>query len=68
MYQKNIPIPEHPGRYHVANHIRALLDLLELGRFTPAQGMNQDFICNDAYTEEIFRQVMKLRYSPTGMT
>jgi hypothetical protein len=40
-------IPLHSERYHVANHIHALLDLLELGRFSVAQGMNDDYICND---------------------
>ena len=57
------PIPGHAENYRVANHIRALLDLLELGRFSLAQGMNKDFICNDDYTEDIFRQVTKLKDS-----
>ena len=62
--EENISIPEHQEKYPVANHIRALLDLLELGKFTLAQGMNKDFICNDDYTDEIFEQVMKLKDSP----
>jgi hypothetical protein len=62
--ESNVSIPEHDQKFHVANHIRALLDLLELGKFTLAQGMNRDFICNDTYTDEIFTQVMKLQYSP----
>lgn len=49
--EQNIPIPEHTAKYNVANHIRALLDLLELGKFSLAQGMNKDFICNDAYSD-----------------
>ena len=61
--EKEVPIPEHSEKFNVANHIRALLDLLELGKFTLAQGMNDDFICNDAYTEEIFSQVVKLKHS-----
>lgn len=44
---------EHKGTYDVANHIRALLDLLEMGRFTAAQGMNKDYICNDKYTGQL---------------
>ena len=59
-----IVIPEHTGTYYVANHIRALLDLLELKNFPLAQGMRQDFICNEAYTPEIFEQVSKLRIVP----
>jgi hypothetical protein len=61
--EDNIHIPEHEEAYAAANHIRALLDLLEMGKFTVAQGMNRDFICNDAYTPEIFGQVSRLRSS-----
>lgn len=57
-------IPEHIEKYNVANHIRAILDLLEVGNFSLAQGMNKDFICNDEYTYEIFEQVRKLRDIP----
>ena len=56
----NVTIPEHDGTYAVANHIRALLDLLELGIFSVAQGMNNDFICNDDYNDEIFGKVTLL--------
>lgn len=54
-------IPEHKERFNAANHIRALLDLLELGNYHAAQGMRDDYICNDAYTEEIFKMVWKLK-------
>lgn len=57
-------IPEHSEVFNVANHIRALLDMLELGQFALAQGMRDDFICNNDYTYEIFSQVIKLRNSP----
>lgn len=57
-------VPENEGTYAVANHIRALLDLLELGNFSAAQGMNQDFICNDDYTEEVFDKVARMRNLP----
>lgn len=50
-------IPNNPGTFNVANHIRALLDLLVQGNYSIAQGMNEDFICNDSYTEEIFQKV-----------
>lgn len=56
---KNFPF--HKERYPVANHIRALLDLLDEGKFALAQGMRKDFICNESYNEEIFNKVLLLR-------
>lgn len=53
-------VPEHEGKYYVANHIRALLDLLQEGDFSNAQGMRKDYIGNDNYNAEVFRQVKKL--------
>ncbi len=55
-----VHIPNHTEKYFVANHIRALLDLIEEGNFTVAQGMNEEFICNPLYDEEIFFMVYKL--------
>lgn len=57
-------VPENEGTYAVANHIRALLDLLELGNYSVAQGMNQDFIGNDDYTDEVFAKVALMRELP----
>ncbi len=57
-------IPEHTGTYTIANTIRALLDLLYEGNFAVAQGMNEDFICNSKYDNEVFEMVMKLRQRP----
>lgn len=54
-------VPGHKGTQKVANHIRALLDLLVEGNFSTAQGMKNDFIVNDEYTPEIFRKVYELR-------
>lgn len=54
-------IPEHTELYYVANHIRALLDLLEMGKFSIAQGMNKDYICNDNYNKEIFEKVYSMK-------
>jgi hypothetical protein len=54
-------IPESEGLFNVADHIRALLDLLCQGKYSVAQGMRDDFICNDSYTEEIFRKVAMQR-------
>ena len=58
----NKKVPEHSEKYNVANHIRALLDLLEIGNFSLAQGMNNDFICNDNYDNEIFQKVSQLQH------
>lgn len=44
-----------------ANHLRALLDLLAQNRLLEAQGIKDDFICCDEYTEIFFEQVVKLR-------
>ncbi len=57
----NKEVPEHTERFNAANHIRALLDLLQQGKFSIAGGMNEDFICNDKYTEEIFEKVTLLK-------
>jgi len=57
-------IPGHQGEFFVANHIRALLDLLELGQFSLAQGMRDDYIANNLYTRQIFEQVSLLRNTP----
>lgn len=57
-------IPQHTESYAVANHIRALLDLLEIGNFSTAQGMNKDFICNDDYNDEIFEKVASMKMLP----
>ena len=61
-YDKHIP--EHEGNYAVANHIRSLLDLLEQGNFSTAQGMNKDFICNDDYNGEVFEKVLSMNALP----
>lgn len=54
-------IPRHDGIYNVANTIRALLDLIDDGNFAQAQGMNDDFISNPVYDEEVFEKVHLLR-------
>ena len=57
----NKRIPEHNELYVTANHIRALLDLLYVGNFGYAQGMNDDFICNEKYDQEVFDKVILLK-------
>ena len=51
-------------KINIANHIRAILDLLVERKFPLAQGMNNDFICNDKYDDEIFHKVMELKNLP----
>ena len=53
-------VPEHKGVFYIANTLRALLDLLSTGNFGLAQGARDDFICNDAYTQEFFSKVWQL--------
>lgn len=50
-------IPEHVETYAVANHIRALLDLIIEGNFSVAQSMRNDFICDETYTPEILKAI-----------
>lgn len=59
--EEHSKIPEHHGKIFVANHIRALLDLLEAGNFAVAQGMKRDYICNPKYTSEIFNKVWQMK-------
>ena len=59
--ESNKSIPEHEETYHVANHIRALLDLLYDKNFALAQGMNHNFIGNEKYDIEIFKQVLLMK-------
>ena len=59
--EANKEIPESAERYFVANHIRALLDLLELGKYSIAQGMNREYICNEDYDKEIFEKVYSMK-------
>jgi hypothetical protein len=54
-------IPEHTQKFYVANHLRALLDLIDNGKFNIAQGMNRNFIDNPIYDMTIFKKVYELR-------
>ncbi len=58
-------LPGHPGEaYNVANHVRALADMVAQGRFIPAQGMSQEFLDGDEYDEELFEHILMLKGSP----
>lgn len=57
-------IPEKESPFCVANHIRAALDLLEQGKYNTLQGLKDDFINNDKYTEELFNKIIMLKCKP----
>ena len=59
--EKDHVIPEHNTLFVVANTIRALLDLLVERNYALAQGMNDDFICNSKYDNEVFSKVSEMR-------
>ena len=59
--EKNKMVLPLQEKYNVANHIRALLDLLQYERFSVAQGMRDDFICNPKYDNEIFLKVIMMK-------
>ncbi|KRL14531.1 hypothetical protein [Schleiferilactobacillus perolens] len=63
--RRNANVPHAPGNtfYNVANHIRALLDMLVAGQLDLAGGMRDDFICNDALTPEVSDKVWQLRHT-----
>lgn len=58
--EKNSSVPYHQGTYFVANHIRAILDLLYNNDFSTAQGMRKDFINTEKYDEEIFQMINRM--------
>ncbi|MCY3067579.1 hypothetical protein [Aerococcus mictus] len=49
------------GYYHVANHIRAFLDLLLDKKYKVALGTRNDYIDNEKYTYEILSKVYELK-------
>jgi hypothetical protein len=56
----SIAVP-YQGVVPVANHLRALLDLIDAGYFSSAQGMKDDFLDRDDLTPIVFDQVWRLR-------
>ncbi|MEG0998416.1 MAG: nucleotidyl transferase AbiEii/AbiGii toxin family protein [Clostridiales bacterium] len=62
--EDNKYIPMHSEQFHCANHIRAILDLLLMKKFDLAQGMYNELICNENYTEEIFNKVLLMQELP----
>lgn len=60
--ERNIQVPFLDNKeYNVANHIRALLDLMLQNKLSIVQGIRDSYICNDDYTQEIFSKVIQLR-------
>jgi len=59
----NKRIPNHEELFSVANHICALVDLVDEGNFAVAQGMKEEYICNDIYTPTVFNPIILLRSS-----
>lgn len=61
--ERNVPVVflDKGKKYNVANHIRALLDLMIENRLGIVNGMRDAYICNDKYTQEIFEKVAQLR-------
>ena len=59
-----VKVPKHEGQcFNIANHVRALLDMIEHGRLSIAQGMRDVYIGNDTYNDEIFPRVWLLYQS-----
>ncbi len=59
--QRKIPFLSENETFNIANHIRALLDLIYESNFAAAQGMKEDFICTDEYNKEIFDKIVLLK-------
>ena len=53
-------IPEHKGTYNVANHLRAILDMLVIGRYDLISGFKRNFFSTDEYDEELFQKVQTI--------
>lgn len=53
-------VPEHAGEFLVANHVRAGLDMIDSLDFAHAQGLREEFICDEKYTKEILEGVAKI--------
>lgn len=62
--ERNKTIPENTKKFNVANHIRAILDLLELDNFAYLKGMRNNFIETDKYDDEIFNKVYSMKVLP----
>lgn len=59
--EKGHSVPEHLGKYAVANHLRACLDMLEDSDFSNLHGMYHDYLGNDIYLPMFFQKVWTMR-------
>jgi len=58
-------IPGHIGEdFFVANHIRAILDILQTKSLNELKGFRHDFICDETLNNTIFEKVFELKNSP----
>ncbi|MBR3623090.1 MAG: hypothetical protein IKN43_07065 [Selenomonadaceae bacterium] len=63
--EENCSVPMRKGEAcKTANHIRAILDLLEDRNFPVLQGMRDCYIDNDKYDKEIFEKIYKMKNLP----
>lgn len=51
-------------KLYVADHIRAILDIMQYGSIEFLYGFKKDFICVDEYDDEIFNKVYMLKHLP----
>lgn len=59
-----ILLPDSSATYRHADHLRAILDLFEMGNepdFRWLRGFRNDFICTDSYNKIFFTKVLLLR-------
>lgn len=58
-------VPHHEGQaLNIANHVRALADMIASHRFTVAQGASEEFLDGDDYDEDIFSHIIMLKGQP----
>lgn len=53
-------VPLNPGPHNIANHVRALCDMVLMGRFRAAEGMGDEFLDGDSYDSEVFSHIAML--------
>lgn len=59
-YLSHINAHDPNNLYNVANHIRAVLDILELGNISLIQGFRENFFCVDIDIDDFFHKVSLL--------
>ncbi|MDK6679217.1 MULTISPECIES: hypothetical protein [unclassified Aerococcus] len=59
--EENKKIPQHTKTYAVANHLRAILDLMDEGHLKFLKGFKNDFFGTDQYNQIFFEKVYLLK-------